>query len=44
MEQLTEKEKIQIIQQFLDETNSFFLFKDFIEEKGYNLQEFGIEE
>ncbi len=44
MENLTEKEKIELFEQFLNETSSFYDFKNFIEQKGYSLDEFGIKE
>jgi hypothetical protein len=39
---ITEKEKIELFMQFLDEIGQFNAFKDFIENKGYTLEELGI--
>lgn len=44
MEQLTEKEKIELFELFLDESNNFYAFKEFLAEKGYSLEELGISE
>lgn len=44
MEELSKEEIIELFDQFLNEHSQFYVFKEWLEEKGYTLAELGIKE